>query len=31
MDRAERQRLLRGGLAHMAEAYGYVDAEFNLL
>ncbi|MFE0777610.1 hypothetical protein [Streptomyces sp. NPDC058861] len=26
MDRAQRQRLLRDALVHMAHAYGYVDA-----
>ncbi|MEU7073018.1 RNA-binding domain-containing protein [Streptomyces narbonensis] len=31
MARADRQRLLREALVHMADAYGYVDAEFNLL
>ncbi|MFD0369716.1 RNA-binding domain-containing protein [Streptomyces sp. NPDC127114] len=31
MERADRQRLLREALVHMADAYGYVDAEFNLL
>ncbi|GLX22417.1 RNA-binding domain-containing protein [Streptomyces lavendulae] len=31
MDRAERQRLLREALVHMAQAFGYVDAEVDLL
>ncbi|MEU2770644.1 MULTISPECIES: RNA-binding domain-containing protein [Streptomyces] len=31
MDRAERQRLLREALVHMAHAFGYVDAEVDLL
>ncbi|MEU0213920.1 RNA-binding domain-containing protein [Streptomyces sp. NPDC006265] len=31
MVRAERQRLLREALAHMANAFGYVDAEVDLL
>ncbi|WP_405787116.1 putative DNA binding domain-containing protein [Streptomyces sp. NBC_00029] len=31
MSRAERQRLLREALAHMAQAFGYVDAEVDLL
>ncbi|WP_328623095.1 RNA-binding domain-containing protein [Streptomyces sp. NBC_00354] len=31
MGRAERQRLLREALAHMAQAFGYVDAEVDLL
>ncbi|WP_331746951.1 hypothetical protein OG923_34540 (plasmid) [Streptomyces halstedii] len=31
MNRAERQRLLRRALAHMAREYGYVDAEVDLL
>ncbi|MFE0852213.1 hypothetical protein [Streptomyces mutabilis] len=31
MDRAERQRLLREALVHMAYAFGSVDAEVDLL
>lgn len=31
MDRRERQRLLRQALVHMANAFGYVDAEVDLL
>ncbi|MFC8946356.1 hypothetical protein [Streptomyces rochei] len=31
MDRAERQRLLREALVHMAHAFGYVDAKVDLL
>ncbi|WP_030574737.1 hypothetical protein [Streptomyces aureocirculatus] len=31
MDRAERQRLLREALVHMAHAFGYVDAEPDML
>ncbi|KAF2774932.1 hypothetical protein STPH1_7119 [Streptomyces sp. OM5714] len=31
MDRAERQHLLREALVHMAHAFGYVDAETDVL
>ena len=31
MDRAQRGRLLQEALAHMAHAFGYVDAEVELL
>ncbi|MGW3819022.1 hypothetical protein [Streptomyces sp. NPDC005046] len=31
MGRAERQRLRREALVHMAQAFGYVDAEVDLL
>ncbi|MFI6415406.1 hypothetical protein [Streptomyces sp. NPDC050585] len=31
IDRRERQRLLRKALVHMANAFGYVDAEVSLL
>jgi hypothetical protein len=31
MDRTERQHLLREALVHMAHAFGYVDAETDVL